>query len=268
MPTPIKQHQTASAPTFAARAGTAAVAALRALLVASVMLAVATLLAGSVAEALGTSVTPGTTVRAAVCAIGSAVALRSAFWSLVAVFVCLTDGAGRAARHAEDALRAQAPFLARRLLVGAAGASLVLAPLPASAVAGAPDVAAPAHVAVEAPALPGQVLAWPVTPARTPRTEVDAPDARARVQVRTEDDTGTTVVVRPGDTLWGLAAAALPAATDADLVTAWPVLQRLNHAVVGDDPRLLQPGTTLRVPASDDGGRTFLTPEHDRPETR
>ncbi|MBD9698975.1 LysM peptidoglycan-binding domain-containing protein [Flavimobilis sp. GY10621] len=261
MPTPTKQHQTASLPTEMRRGGRSALAAVRAIVVAAVLLAVAAGLALSVVHALraGTDTDPSAVVRAAVGALGALVAVRSAFWSFVAAFVCLAEGPGRTARLAERALRSRAPFLARKLLVGTVGATLVLAPLPASAVVTAPDVAAPAHVAADARILPGQVLAWPVT------TE---PPASRTTTRGTPDEAARTVVVRPGDTLWGLTAAALPDASPADLVAAWPVLHRLNHDAVGDDPRQLQPGTRLHLPAVDDDARAFLTTDLDRPETR
>jgi len=57
-----------------------------------------------------------------------------------------------------------------------------------------------------------------------------------------------TVTVRPGDTLWGLAAAALPddasAAHIAEATRAW---HRLNHDVIGPDPDLILPGQVLKV---------------------
>ena len=58
-------------------------------------------------------------------------------------------------------------------------------------------------------------------------------------------------MVAPGDTLWDLAAAALPAtATDAQIATAWQGWYALNVAVIGDDPDLLRPGQHLQVPSS------------------
>lgn len=262
MSTPTKQHQTASLPTDVRRGGRSALAAVRALVVTAVLLAVAAGLALSVVHALraDTGADPSTVVRAGVGALGALVAVRSAFWSCVAAFVCLAEGAGRTARLAERALRSRAPFLARNLLVGTVGATLVLAPLPASAVVTAPDVAAPAHVAADARILPGQVLAWPVT--------TEPPASRTTTARGAPGEASRTVVVRPGDTLWGLTAAALPDASPADLVAAWPVLHRLNHDAVGDDPRQLQPGTRLHLPAVDDDGRAFLTTDLDRPETR
>ena len=59
------------------------------------------------------------------------------------------------------------------------------------------------------------------------------------------------VVVRPGDTLWDLAARHLgPEATDADVAEAWPTWYAANRAVIGDDPDLILPGQQLRIPGT------------------
>lgn len=56
-------------------------------------------------------------------------------------------------------------------------------------------------------------------------------------------------VVRPGDSLWAIAASRLPAgATDAEITAAWQAVHRANRAVVGPDPDLVHPAQRLRVP--------------------
>jgi nucleoid-associated protein YgaU len=58
-------------------------------------------------------------------------------------------------------------------------------------------------------------------------------------------------VVRRGDTLWALAARALPAgATDAQIAAEWPRWYAANRAVVGSDPDHLEPGMRLVPPAA------------------
>lgn len=58
-----------------------------------------------------------------------------------------------------------------------------------------------------------------------------------------------THVVRPGDTLWSLAAADLsPTADDRDVTRRWHRLHDLNRAVIGDDPDLIHPGQRLSLP--------------------
>jgi nucleoid-associated protein YgaU len=63
---------------------------------------------------------------------------------------------------------------------------------------------------------------------------------------------GLTVTVRPGDTLWDIAAEHLPpGATTTDVAAAWPDWYRENLAVVGGDPDLIRPGQQLDRPTAD-----------------
>jgi len=58
-------------------------------------------------------------------------------------------------------------------------------------------------------------------------------------------------VVRAGDTLWDIAAAALSEPADDQRITAhWHRIHRLNRAVVGADPDLIHPGQRLRMPTT------------------
>ena len=54
------------------------------------------------------------------------------------------------------------------------------------------------------------------------------------------------VTVRPGDTLWDLAADHLGSGD------RWPAIYALNRAVIGADPDLIQPAQRLRLPAEGD----------------
>jgi hypothetical protein len=57
------------------------------------------------------------------------------------------------------------------------------------------------------------------------------------------------VIVRPGDTLWQIAARHLgPAATDARVAAEWPRWYTANRSVIGDNPALITPGTVLHAP--------------------
>jgi LysM domain len=63
-----------------------------------------------------------------------------------------------------------------------------------------------------------------------------------------------TVVVRPGDSLWSIAARDLPAGTrPAEAVPwiarRWRAIYAANRAVIGADPDVLLPGQRLEVPA-------------------
>ena len=92
---------------------------------------------------------------------------------------------------------------------------------------------APATAQATAPATPPQGMPAPA-PAATP--EPAAPAA---------------VVVRPGDTLWDIAADHLPAeAAPAAVAQAWPAWWSANRAAIGSDPDLIHPGTRLVPPDS------------------
>lgn len=169
------------------------------------------------------------------------------------------------------------PATLRRLVAGSVGASVLLAPAsaavaaPAAAVAAsAAAVAAPAAGQPDAAATPATRLpiaervlpppAWPVgtvgghAPAK-PRTsqhtrppEDQPPDHLPRARA---------VRVRPGDSLWLIAARRLgPSAGPAQIAAAWPRWYRANRATIGDDPALIMPGQVLTPPAAGASGVT------------
>jgi len=75
------------------------------------------------------------------------------------------------------------------------------------------------------------------------------------------DPTARTVEVRPGDSLWLIAARHLPpGADDADVAAAWPAWYAANAQLIGADPGLIRPGQTLRVPAGTSIGTTGVAP--------
>lgn len=59
---------------------------------------------------------------------------------------------------------------------------------------------------------------------------------------------GDTYVVRPGDSLWSIAEQLLPGADARRIDVAWRRIHRANRGVIGPDPDLILPGTTLRLP--------------------
>ena len=115
----------------------------------------------------------------------------------------------------------------------------------ARATAGQDRSAARVHRATSGLPLPDRAVgAGPVVPA-----------ARAGAVPRPRQ-----VVVRPGDSLWSIAAELLgPAADDAEVTAAWHRLHRANRSRVGD-PDLSRPGQHLVVPAA------IASPAPDREE--
>ncbi|MEI8409227.1 MULTISPECIES: LysM peptidoglycan-binding domain-containing protein [unclassified Kribbella] len=62
------------------------------------------------------------------------------------------------------------------------------------------------------------------------------------------------VVVKPGDTLWSIAANELGPNSTAEAVAArWPAWYDANRQQIGPDPDLILPGQVLRIPASATG---------------
>jgi len=57
--------------------------------------------------------------------------------------------------------------------------------------------------------------------------------------------------IRPGDTLWGIAAAHLPAGSrsPAEITRSWRQIYAANRATIGADPDLIHPGTHLVIPS-------------------
>src|SRR4051812_30106968 len=101
------------------------------------------------------------------------------------------------------------PASVRRLVLAACGVALTTAGPAVAASAGDPQ-----HAAAAVAGLP------------FPSRAMDLPAESHRV-----------VVVRPGDSLWAIAARCLPpAASDAEITAGWRAIHARNRAVIGDDP--------------------------------
>lgn len=150
------------------------------------------------------------------------------------------------------------PALVRRATVVVLGASMVGGPLAAfspayAGVAPRPSMSAPAAAASGVPDLDRPA---PVLPGWTPDRPAAAPTARAPAPVHLVTSSplaGRTVtdevVVRRGDTLWGIAAGYLgPDADAAEVAAEWPRWHQANRSLIGPDPDLIRPGQRLRPP--------------------
>ena len=178
----------------------------------------------------------------------------TAWLLLVALLTLGASGPASAARLSRALLRRCAPGAVRSAVAVALGTGLVVGAAAGPAAAAPPSPTAPAAAPPTAsspgaaPArrtptsLPSSALDWPGLSAAT-RTPTGPGAERARSTAE------PAVVVRPGDTLWGLAARSLPPrASDTDRAAEWPRWWSANRQVIGEDPDLLLPGQRLVAP--------------------
>ena len=77
--------------------------------------------------------------------------------------------------------------------------------------------------------------------------------SRSAAAARSRTPPRGPVLVRPGDTLWAIAAAHLPAGADAAQIDhAWRAWYAANAGVIGPDPDLILPGQHLLPPITKD----------------
>ena len=168
-------------------------------------------------------------------------------------------------RHRGAALAAFVPGFIARVVLAGFGGSLVLA----GCTAGAATAAAPAAVA--APLAPVQHLRSAATHQHERQAGPRPPEATAPKGTEAELLSpgfiphrvplplarlagGTTrppeeVVVRPGDSLWAIAARHLPSsAGPEEIAAAWPLWFAANRRLIGPDPDKLEVGVVLQAP--------------------
>ena len=118
------------------------------------------------------------------------------------------------------------PTAYRRLVLSACGLALTGGSFSPALATPGPIHLVPPHITSVATAAPRPAQAHASTPAPT-----------------------GDIVVRPGDSLWRLAAERLPQdADDATIAHTWQRLYAANHDVVGADPDLILPGQRLARP--------------------
>lgn len=166
------------------------------------------------------------TLAAALVEVASVAVLACAAWLWATTTLTVVQVLGGRRQPARSGVR--------RWVLVACGVAVLASPLPSA-------LAAPGHHAPAATALPYPDRA--VAPARSDH------DRRAPVRPR---GPASTVVVRPGDSLWLIAARDLGAgATDAEVTTRWHALYAANRARIGPDPDLVEPGLRLLLPGKD-----------------
>lgn len=156
-------------------------------------------------------------------------------------------------------------FVARLALAGLGGSVVLVAcsvsagPATAAATAGATALPQPPPVdAADARRLPdpGSRVPGSVDPVLDEAQLLDPGWVPRRVSLPLQrlvgggnERTAAEVVVRPGDSLWAVAARHLPAdATAEDISVAWPSWYAANRRAIGADPNLLDVGMVLQVP--------------------
>lgn len=146
------------------------------------------------------------------------------------VFTCLATLPGSVGRAGARLSRWMLPTAVRVALAGTAGVGVVISPW---ALHGTTSVAASPASSLPAPS-------WPTNdPLPPPVWPLSGRAARAVGEV----------VVRPGDSLWCIAARALaPRASAARIAASWPRWYAANRAVIGPDPNLIRPGEHLTAP--------------------
>jgi hypothetical protein len=148
------------------------------------------------------------------------------------------------AAHGASRARRGVPAGVRRAVMAACGAALV-------GVLAAPAYAAPAESRREPDAalLTGLPLPDRASVALHLGRVVVHELAAERPAPRPAAASSDVVVVRPGDTLWGLADESLaPGAPSSAITERWHRIYRANRSVIGDDPDLIVPSQRLRLP--------------------
>lgn len=207
---------------------------------------------------------------AAVGADSAAATLAGALLWLAALWLCLGTSAavlslipGRFGQLADLLARHTLPSALRRVVVAAAGASILMAPVSAFAATGSTATANSPAASTGALASGGgstsaadttPAPAWPTDhlatsgPAPVWPTDKGVPGSAARKR-RTASAPDSAVTVRPGDSLWLIAGHQLGAsATPEQIATLWPRWYSANRTTIGADANLITPGMRLHAP--------------------
>jgi hypothetical protein len=113
-----------------------------------------------------------------------------------------------------------------------------------------PTAAAPARALPTLPAVPATSRAAAQLLTGTAHRDNANVIANANANANAARTAGRDYVVRPGDTLWDIAARHLgPNASNADIARAWPRWYAANRVSIGANPQLIHPGLVLQPPS-------------------
>ncbi|WP_218220502.1 LysM peptidoglycan-binding domain-containing protein [Nesterenkonia sp. Act20] len=201
--------------------------------------------------------------------LAASAGLLGSLISVLAVGTCLSQALARhhGAARIEHVLAGLTPKFLQRAATLALSAGLALSSTaagvwagPASHTAGPPSHATPAVVLTAEASDPGldtalfrerhaeetQEKETPMSGLFTPHQRNSTPETKPP---RDASGSAEEVLVRPGDTLWDIAAEHLGSgATDGEVAESWPRWYETNRHTIGDDPALIQPGMVLLPP--------------------
>jgi nucleoid-associated protein YgaU len=188
-------------------------------------------------------------VDRAAAQLASATLWCAAVWVAIGVLSATAGALPGAVGRAADALaRVLLPRMLYRVIAGATGVGLVLSPMVAGA-ATSPS----ARPSSAVPAWPtDNTLPAPTWPSVAPHVAKPAP----RPHRATGPASSESVTVRPGDTLWSIAAAHTDRRASARVARTWPRWYAANRAVIGADPNHIVPGQVLHTPTEHRPGGT------------
>lgn len=179
----------------------------------------------------------------ALLALGTLVVLVLAGWVVMVAVLVLAGASSRL-------VRAVTPGLLRHALLAGAAGALAIGPAHAEQGVGVDTRSQHSVSGLQLPdrpdAGPGRVLEPRTFPPRAPETR--APETHAP-----ETTEPRAVEVKPGDTLWAIAARSLPDdAGDAQIAAATRAWHAANRRVIGADPHRIFPAQRLVPPTGKD----------------
>jgi hypothetical protein len=163
--------------------------------------------------------------------LAAVVLLACVSWAWVALTATVLE-AWQGVRRARRRRSWHLPEGARRAVLAACGVALTTSiTVPALAADGAP------HRHLRGPAL---------------LSGLPLPDRAVAPSRASAPPTLPTLLVRPGDSLWSIAAHDLgPGASSTAIDARWRAIYAANRALVGPDSDLIEPGQRLRLPRKD-----------------
>jgi LysM domain len=187
-----------------------------------------------------------------VTALAAAALAACGAWLLVATAAATVEALTGVS---STALRAVSPHVVRRLVLVSCGLAVGSAGVLPPAAAAAAE-----HGHRAGDGSPARRSAAAVAGLPLPDRTVGGTGKGETFRVAAVEPRRSTYVVRPGDSLWGIAKRLVPGADDTRTDAAWRRIHRANRDLVGPDPDLIIPGTTLRLPP-------HLAPPHRKDES-